>query len=104
MITDRDSCIAVGGVSRRDVMDKRISAQLEQIMEERQGVRVTGRTVPLCEDSDRYQVLVAVPILAEGDVLGCVLFVSDKEVPSLGEVELKLAQTVAGFLGKHMEG
>ena len=46
----------------------------------------------------------AVPILAEGDVLGCVLFVSDKEVPSLGEVELKLAQTVAGFLGKHMEG
>ncbi len=104
VITDRDSCIAVGGVSRRDVMDKRISAQLEQLMEDRQGVRVTGRTVPLCEDSDRFQVLVAVPILAEGDVLGCVLFVSDKEVPPPGEVELKLAQTVAGFLGKHMEG
>ena len=104
VITDRDSCIAVGGAARRDVMDKRISAQLEQIMEERQGVRVTGRTVPLCEESDRYQVLVAVPILAEGDVLGCVLFVSDKEVPPPGEVELKLAQTVAGFLGKHMEG
>ena len=104
VITDRDSCIAVGGVSRRDVMDKRISSQLEQLMEDRQGVRVTGRTVPLCEDGDRYQVLVAVPILAEGDVLGCVLFVSDKEVPPPGEVELKLAQTVAGFLGKHMEG
>ncbi len=104
VITDRDSCIAVGGISRRDAMDKRISAQLEQLMEDRQGVRVTGRTVPLCEDSDRYQVLVAVPILAGGDVLGSVLFVSDKEVPPPGEVELKLAQTVAGFLGKHMEG
>ena len=73
-------------------------------MEDRQGVRITGRTVPLCEEGDRYQVLVAVPILAEGDVLGCVLFVSDKDVPTPGEVELKLAQTVAGFLGRHMEG
>ena len=72
-------------------------------MEDRQGVRVTGRTVPLCEDADRYHVLVVVPILSEGDVLGSVLFVSDKEVPPPGEVELKLAQTVAGFLGKHME-
>ena len=104
VITDRDSCIACGGIPRRDVMDKRISSQLEQMMEDRQGVRVTDRVVPLCEDGDRYRVLVAVPILAEGDVLGCVLFVSDKEVPSPGEVEMKLAQTVAGFLGKHMEG
>ena len=104
VITDRDSCIAVGGLPRRDVMDKRISTQLEQLMEDRQGVRVTGRTVPLCDDADRYRVLVAVPILSEGDVLGSVLFVSDKDVPTPGEVELKLAQTVAGFLGKHMEG
>ena len=103
VITDRDSCIAAGGVPRRDVVEKRISHQVEQIMEERQSVRMSGRSVPLCEDGDRYQVLVAVPILSEGDVLGCVLFVSDREVPPPGEVELKLAQTVAGFLGKHME-
>ena len=47
--------------------------------------------------------LIAVPILSEGDVLGCVAFVSDGDAPALGEVELKLAQTVAGFLGRHME-
>jgi AbrB family transcriptional regulator (stage V sporulation protein T) len=84
-------------------MDKRISRQLEQIMEDRQAVRTAGQLIPLCEDSDRVRVLVAVPILSEGDVLGSVLFVSDKEVPPPGEVEVKLAQTVAGFLGKHME-
>ena len=103
VITDRDSCIAVGGIPRREVMDKRISRQVEQIMEERQAVQTAAQMVPLCEDSDRCRVLVAVPILSEGDVLGCVLFVSDKEVPPPGEVEIKLAQTVAGFLGKHME-
>ena len=103
VITDRDSCIAVGGIARREVMDKRISGQVEQLMDERQAVRMTDRTVALCEDGDRYHVLVIVPILSEGDVLGSVMFVSDKEVPAPGDVELKLAQTVAGFLGKHME-
>ena len=50
VITDRDSCIAVGGVPRREVMDKRISGQVEQLMDERQAARVADRTVPLCED------------------------------------------------------
>ena len=104
VITDRDTCIAVGGTPRRELQEKRVSAAVEQLMEDRQGVRITGKTVPLCEGEDRYHALVAVPILAEGDVLGCVLFVSDREVPPPGEVELKLAQTVAGFLGRHMEG
>ena len=103
VITDRDSCIAAGGIPRREVMDKRISRQLEQIMEDRQAVRTADQQVFLCEDGDRIRVLVAVPILSEGDVLGSVLFVSDREVPPPGEVEVKLAQTVAGFLGKHME-
>ena len=42
---------------------------------------------------------VAVPVLSEGDVLGCVLFLGEGS----GEVELKLAQMAAGFLGRHME-
>ena len=46
---------------------------------------------------------VAAPILAEGDVLGCVAFVSPRQAPLPGEVETKLAQTIAGFLGKQME-
>ena len=103
VITDRDSCIAVGGLPRREVVDKRVSQAVEQLMESRQSVRSPGKIIPLCEDSDRYHVLVAAPILSEGDVLGCVTFVTDKEVTPPGDVELKLVQAVAGFLGKHME-
>ena len=46
---------------------------------------------------------VAAPIIAEGDVLGLVLFVEDGEPQVTGETEYKLAQTIAAFLGKHME-
>ena len=102
VITDRDSIIAGGGVPRREVVDKRVSPQIEQIMEERRSVQAE-QALPLCDGSDKYRVLIAVPILSEGDVLGCVAFVSDGDAPALSEVELKLAQTVAGFLGRHME-
>lgn len=102
VITDRDSVIAAGGVPRREVVDKRVSPQIEQIMEERRSVQAE-QALSLCDGSDKYRVLIAVPILSEGDVLGCVAFVSDGDAPALSEVELKLAQTVAGFLGRHME-
>ena len=46
---------------------------------------------------------VAAPIISEGDVLGLVLFVEDGEPQVTGETEYKLAQTIAAFLGKHME-
>ena len=102
VITDRDSVIAAGGVPRREVVDKRVSAQMEQLMEERRSVQAE-QPLPLCDSGEKYRVLIAVPILSEGDVLGCVAFVSDGDAPALGDVELKLAQTVAGFLGRHME-
>ena len=38
VITDRDSVIAAGGVPRREVVDKRVSPQVEQVMEERREV------------------------------------------------------------------
>ena len=103
VIPDRDSCIAVGGIPRRELAGRRLSTRLESLMEGRQSWQSKGERLPVCEDSDKYRVVTAVPILSEGDVLGCVLFLSADDNTRLGETELKLAQTVAGFLGKHME-
>ena len=103
-ITDRDSYITVGGVPKRSLLEKRVSAELEQLMEQRRlyNYRSGDHKIPLTEDDDKYYVEVAAPVLTEGDMLGCVVFFSDGE-KSVGEVEYKLAQTVAGFLGKQME-
>ena len=105
VITDRDACIAVAGVARRDLVDKRISSELEQIMEGRQIYqhRAGQAAVPVCEDDGRYTVVTAAPILSEGDVLGCVLFVSGDGEGEGSETDYKLVQTIAGFLGRHME-
>lgn len=105
VITDRDSCIAVAGVPRRELVDKQVSQQLERLMEGRQiyQYKPGEPTVPLCADSEKYALSTAAPILSEGDVLGCVLFAGQPEQLNGGEVEYKLAQSIAAFLGRHME-
>ena len=45
----------------------------------------------------------AAPVISEGDVMGCVLFITPRNSPPGTEVEYKLAQTVSAFLGKQME-
>ena len=74
-------------------------------MEDRKIYQHTGeeRRVFVTEAGDKYAAAVAAPIISEGDVLGLVLFVEDGEVQVTGETEYKLAQTIAAFLGKHME-
>lgn len=102
-VTDRDVVIASAGIPKRELGGRRVSAPLEQIMEKRQIYmrRPEGPFLVLSSDSDRFTLDLAAPILSEGDVLGSVLFVTDGQ--PYGETEFKLAQTIAGFLGKHME-
>ena len=65
-------------------------------------LRAGQERLPVSESAGQYAAAVAAPILCGGDVLGLVLFVSAEDrLP--GEGEYKLAQAVAGFLGKHME-
>ncbi len=106
VITDRDACIAVSGAPRRELADKRLSEKLEGLLESRRVYQYQpGETpVPVSDESGRFFVTCAAPILAEGDVLGSVLFVAEEGDLKTGETEQKLLQTVSGFLGRHMEG
>lgn len=105
IITDRDNCIAVAGVPRRELMDKPISQELERLMEGRQIYQHKGgeTPIPLCAGEEKFSLSTAAPILSEGDVLGCVVFAGQGEDLLGGEVDYKLAQSIAGFLGRHME-
>ena len=92
-------------ITRRELTDKRISSELEQIMEGRQiyQYQAGDKAVPVSDDGSKYLVACAAPILSEGDVLGCVLFVGTEGELASSETDYKLAQTIAGFLGRHME-
>lgn len=106
VISDRDTIIAVSGAPRREMLEHRVSAQLESVMEGRQLYQYrAGETAFLITDNgvSKLTVALAAPILSEGDVMGCVVLAGKEEGRALGETEYKLAQTVSGFLGRHME-
>lgn len=104
-VCDRDSVLTVAGGGKRELQEKTISAELEQMLESRRLYQFEqGQTaIPVLAGDDKYTVAVAAPILSEGDVLGGVLFLTEKGGAPVGEVEVKLAQTVSMFLGKQME-
>lgn len=105
IIADRDSCVAVAGLGRKQLTDQRISTALERIMEGRQIYQhsIDDEPLPLCEGQADFFIETAAPVLSEGDVLGCVLFCAPRDALAPDELNVKLGQTIAGFLGKHME-
>ena len=104
-VTDRDTVISVAGGGKRELLGKRITSELEQIMESRRIYQYGGEgdPIPVCDGTDKLVTNVAAPILSEGDLLGMVLFVGTTPGVATGEAEYKLAQTIAAFLGRHME-
>ena len=104
-VADRDSIIALHGAPKRELMDKPNSQELEKLMEQRKNYRFRAGEVPIraSEGSDKYYLGVASPILSQGDLMGCVMLLMGENGQPMQESDQKLAQTVAGFLGKQME-
>lgn len=104
-VADRDSIIALSGAPKRELVDKPNSQALEKLMEQRKNYRYTpGESlIKATEESDKYHLAVAAPILSQGDLMGCVMLLMGDDNMPLAEGEQKLVQTVAGFLGKQME-
>lgn len=105
VVCDRDHVIAVSGVPKKELLERRVSAALEDCMEQRKSfVYGSGDTVRIqpVEGDDRYAIAGA-PIIASGDVCGSIMFIADNTGSYAQETEIKLIATAAAFLGKQME-
>ena len=108
-ICDRDAVIAVSGASKRDYLERKISRGLEEIVESRSlYVRGPGEEpISIINDGGSHYVNCAMPILSEGDIVGCVVSAWQYDVSTSGkisdEIESKLVQTAGMFIGKQME-
>ncbi len=109
-ICDRDTVIACAGVPKRDFLDKRISADMEALMEGRalylQDATRPDDRILVTEGNGEWTVSCAMPMITEGDIVGCVLSLSSQKLPRTlpTDVESRLIRTAAVFLGKQLEG
>lgn len=108
-IADRDSIIAVSGTSKKDFLEKPLSADVEKIIAEKSTLVVKSpeeKIIPIIADENgekKYSSQVVSAIVSEGDPIGAVILLSTDPGVRMGEVEIKLAQSAASFLGKQME-
>lgn len=108
-ITDKDTVIAVSGGSKKDFLEKGLSKQLEEVIENKEVFKSKDNdeiAIPITQNEGReriYNSQVIYPIISDGDVIGSVILLSKEPNQKMGEVEYKVAQSAAGFLGNHLE-
>lgn len=108
-ITDRDSIIAVSGASKKEFLEKQLSSEVEKTIEEKTTLLIKSpeeKSILILADENgdrKYTAQVVSPIISEGDPIGSVIFLATDANSRMGEIEVKLAQSAASFLGKQME-
>lgn len=104
VVFDRDHVVATSGVTKKEFSERRVSPELEELME--------GRRQFFAEDAERkfyavegvdHSALACMPILSAGDVTGAVTFLSNGNKQTVSELQKSLVNAAAQFLGRQME-
>ena len=108
-ITDKDTVIAVSGGSKKEYLEQNLSQELEQLMEDKEiytSNENNNVALPITRNDNnerKYNSQVVYPIISDGDVIGTVVLLSKENSTKMTEVEKKVAQSAASFLGSQME-
>ena len=108
-VCDKDCVIACAGISKKEFVERKHSAEIEGIIEGRNlyiAPSSPEKRIFLTDENKNYFVSCAMPIFTEGDVIGCVASIGctdGKYSLPASEIETKLIQTAASFLGRQLE-
>lgn len=106
-ICDKDTVIAVSGSGKKDLADKPVSSDVEELMQMRSkhSSADTGRMIRISADDapEKYTAQLIVPIIAAGDAIGAVALYSKEPGASISQADVKVCETAAGFMGRQME-
>ena len=107
-VCDKDTVIAASGPCRKELIDKPIHSDLEELMDRRGRLCVgaDGGTAPhiTADGAQPFAAAAIATIICAGDPIGAVMLLSRDENASIGRAEQKATETAANFLGKQMEG
>ena len=90
-ITDKDTVIAVSGGSKKEYLEQDVSEDIAM------PITKNGK------NDKKSNGQIVYPIISNGDTIGTVILLSKNENTKMNDVESKLAQSAATFLGSQME-
>ena len=108
-ITDKDTVIAVSGGAKKEFLEQDLSEELEQLLEDKEiytSKQNNEVSIPVTKNDNkerRYNSQVVYPIVSQGDAIGSVILLSKDAKTKMGDAELKVVQSAAGFLSSQMD-
>ena len=108
-ICDRDAVVSATGGAKRELIEKPLSAEVENILQSRQmsvlNISAGARMIPITSDdhAEAYSAQLIAPILADGEIIGGLMLLSRDSGASMGEVDQKVAETTTSIIARQME-
>ena len=108
-ITDKDTIIAVSGGSKKEFLEQDVSQELEHLMEDKEvytSNENSNEAMPITKNDNnqrKHNSQVVYPIVSNGDTIGTVILLAKDENTKMTDIEKKVAQSAATFLGTQME-
>lgn len=101
-IADNDNIIAVAGAEKKGLLNKQLNQEIEKLLERKKAAHHTQPLALTADASVTYNSVITAPIVVEGEIEGSVILASNDPNEQMGQLELKMAETAAGFLGKQI--
>jgi AbrB family transcriptional regulator (stage V sporulation protein T) len=101
VIADQDEIVAVGGAPKRAFKNKRLTEACEKMMKEGRTFIFNNPNENPAIENVEFNSQVVSPIMRNGDVEGVIILIAKEG--QMGDVEIKLADTAAGFLAKQLD-
>ena len=109
-ITDKDSIIAASGPYKKELVDKKISYDIEKLMESRREYvyKIGDKRIGILDkgsdvSSVKHYAGVICPIITDGDVIGSIILLINDMGSAPDDVDKKLMTTATQLLAKQLE-
>lgn len=108
-ITDKDTVIAISGASKKEFLEQGISKDLEELIDDKEiyiSKENNNKALPITQNDNKERssnAQVVYPIISDGDAIGSVILLSKDANTKMSDVEKKVVQSAASFLGAQME-
>ena len=105
VISDKDSILAVSGEKKRQLADKKISPEIEKMLEERRTYvyKIGDTRIPVSDGAENCHAGIVWPLIVDSDVIGGIIVLIRNDGAAPTETEVRITETAATLFSKQLE-